>query len=171
VSAGTVSAGTVSAGTVSAGTVSGEAGQVGGLEAIAFGMLVLVLGVLIIGNSWGVIDAKGAASDAAREAARTFATAPAGTDAEADGLARQAALDTVHELGWSRPGITIRRTAGTFTRCSLVTYEVSIPVPVFRLPWIRSKLSAFTARASHSESVDPYRSGVPGVASCTASGP
>jgi len=137
VSAGTVSAGTVSAGTVSAGTVSGEAGQVGGLEAIAFGMLVLVLGVLIIGNSWGVIDAKGAASDAAREAARTFATAP----------------------------------AGTFTRCSLVTYEVSIPVPVFRLPWIRSKISAFTARASHSESVDPYRSGVPGVASCTASGP
>jgi hypothetical protein len=143
----------VSAETVSVCVDRSEAGQVGGLEAIAFGMLVLVLGVLIIGNSWGVIDAKGAASDAAREAARTFATAPAGTDAEADGLARQAALDTVHELGWSRPGITIRRTA------------------VFRLPWIRSKLSAFTARASHSESVDPYRSGVPGVASCTASGP
>jgi hypothetical protein len=148
-----------------------EAGQVGGIEAIAFGMLVLVLGVLIIGNSWGVIDAKGAASDAAREAARTFATAQAGTDAEADASAQQAALDTVHELGWSRPGITIRRTAGTFARCSVVTYEVSIPVPAFRLPWIRSKLSAFRATASHSEIVDPYRSGVPGVASCAVGGP
>jgi Flp pilus assembly protein TadG len=150
-----------------------ESGQVGGIEAVAFGMLVLVLGVLIIGNAWGVIDAKEAASDAAREAARTFATAPAATDAQADALAREAALDTANELGWSRPGVTVRRTAGVFVRCALVTYEVSIPVPVFRLPWIKSSVSAFRATASHTETVDPYRSAVPGpgAALCAPGGP
>jgi hypothetical protein len=150
-----------------------ESGQVGGIEAVAFGMLVLVLGVLIIGNAWGVIDAKEAASEAAREAARTFATAPAANDAQADALAQQAGLDTARELGWSRPDVTVRRTAGAFVRCALVTYEVSIPVPAFRLPWIRSSVSAFRATASHTEVVDPYRSAVPGPgpALCAAASP
>ena len=150
-----------------------ESGQVGGIEAVAFGMLVLVIGVLIISNAWGVIDAKTAAAEAAREAARTFATAPAGTDPQADGLAHQAALDTLHQLGWTRAGISVQRTAGTFIRCAVVTYEVSIPVPVLRLPWMRSDLSAFRATASHSEQVDPYRSGIPGAgaADCAAGGP
>jgi len=150
-----------------------ESGQVGGIEAVAFGMLVLVLGVLIIANAWGVIDAKTAATEAAREAARTFATAPALTDSQADGLARQAGTDTLHELGWTIAGETVHRTAGTFIRCSLVTYEVSIPVPVLRLGWLRSGVSAFHAVASHSELVDPYRSGVPGPgpATCTGAGP
>jgi hypothetical protein len=150
-----------------------ESGQVGGIEAVVFGMLVFLLGVLIIGNAWGVIDAKEAASDAAREAARTFATAPAANDAQADALARQAGLDTARELGWSRPDVTVRRTAGAFVRCALVTYEVSIPVPAFRLPWITSSVSAFRATASHTEVVDPYRSAVPGPgpALCTAAGP
>ena len=150
-----------------------ESGQVGGIEAVAFGMLVLVLGVLIIANAWGVIDAKEAASEAAREAARPFATAPVATGAQADALARQAALDTAQELGWSSRGVTVRRTEGAFVRCSLVTYEVSIRVPVFRLPWIRSNVSAFRATASHSETVDPYRSAVPGpgAAVCTPASP
>ena len=149
----------------------GDSGQVGGIEAVAFGMLVLVLGVVIIGNAWGVIDAKAAATDAAREAARTFATAPALTDGEADAAARQAGTDTLHELGWTVPGATVRRTSGTFARCSLVTYEVSVPVPVLRIGWIRSGVSAFRAVASHTEQVDPYRSDVPGVAACPAGGP
>jgi Flp pilus assembly protein TadG len=147
-----------------------EEGQVGGLEAIAFGVLVLVIGVLIVSNAWGVIDARTAATEAAREAARTYATAPAQTDAEADGLAQQAAVATLNELGWHGPGITVRRVEGTFVRCALVTYEVDISVPVFRLPWVQSSLSAFRARATDSERVDPYRSGVPatGAANCDA---
>jgi hypothetical protein len=147
-----------------------EVGQVGGLEAIAFGVLVLVLGVLIIGNAWGVIDARTAAGEAAREAARTFATAPAQTDAQADDLAQQAAIATLNELGWHVPGSTVRRVEGTFVRCALVTYEVDISVPVFRLPWVRSSTSVFRARALDSERVDPYRSGVPAneAAACGA---
>jgi Flp pilus assembly protein TadG len=148
-----------------------ERGQVGGIEAVAFGMLVIVVGVLIISNAWGVIDAKTAASEAAREAARTFATAPATSDAQADALARQAAMDTLRQLGWTRSGISVQRTGGVFIRCALVTYEVTIPVPVFRLPWLRSDVAAFQATASHSEQVDPYRSGVPGSGAADCAGP
>jgi hypothetical protein len=150
-----------------------ERGQVGGIEAIAFGVLVLVLGVLIIGNAWGVIDARVAAGDAAREAARTFATAPAATDAQADALARDAGTEALRQFGWTRPGITIQRTSGSFTRCALITYEVTIPVPAIRLPWVASGLSLFHARATDSERVDPYRSGVPGpgAADCSTPGP
>ncbi len=36
----------------------GDAGQVGGFEAIPFGVLVFVLGALLITNAWAVIDAK-----------------------------------------------------------------------------------------------------------------
>jgi len=149
-----------------------QEGQVGGLEAVAFGMLVLVMGVLIIGNAWGVIDARTAASQGAREAARVFATAPVRGDAEADALAKDAAAATLQQLGWHRAGTTVRRTEGTFARCSLVTYEVEIPVPVLRLAWLRSGFSVFRARAAHTERVDPYRSGIPGTgpAVCTGAG-
>jgi hypothetical protein len=126
-------------------------------------VLVLVMGVLIIGNAWGVIDARTAANEAAREAARAFATAPVATDAQADAAAQQAASATLSELGWHSPGTSVRRLEGTFVRCALVTYEVDIPVPVFRLPWLQSGLSAFRATARHTERVDPYRSGVPGT--------
>ena len=148
-----------------------ENGQVGGLEAIAFGVLVLIFGVLIIGNAWGVIDARTAAAEAAREAARTFATAPAATDAQADTLAHDAATATLHEFGWVRPGITIERTTGTFRRCALVTYEVTIPVPAFRLPGIASGFSLFHVTSTDSEQVDPYRSGVPGPGAADCSTP
>jgi flavin-binding protein dodecin len=147
-----------------------ERGQVGGIEAVAFGMLVLVIGVLIISNAWGVIDARTAASEAAREAARTFATARTGSDAQADALARLAATDTLRQLGWTRPGISVERTQGSFVRCALVTYEVSISVPAFRLPWLRSNASVFRATASHSEQVDPYRSGIPGSGAAVCAG-
>jgi hypothetical protein len=147
-----------------------DAGQVGGLEAVAFGMLVLVMGVLIIGNAWGVIDARTAATEAAREAARAFATAPVRSDAEADALAREAAAATLQQSGWARPGTTVKRTQGTFTRCALVTYEVDIRVPVFRLAWLHSGFSVFRAAAAHTERVDPYRSGVPGGGAADCAG-
>ena len=37
---------------------SGDAGQVGGFEALPFGVLIFVVGVLLITNAWAVIDAK-----------------------------------------------------------------------------------------------------------------
>lgn len=138
-----------------------EAGQVGGIEAIVFGLLILVVGVLLVSNAWGVIDAKMAAREAAREAVRAFVTAPATDEIGAEQIAHQAALDTLNEMGWTNPSIVITKTQGAFERCAVVTYEVRIPVPAFTLPWLSSGVTTFEANAYQSERVDPYRSGVP----------
>ena len=37
---------------------AGDAGQVGGIEALPFGLLIFVVGTLLIANAWAVIDAK-----------------------------------------------------------------------------------------------------------------
>jgi hypothetical protein len=130
-----------------------------GIEAVVFGLLILVVGILLVSNAWGVIDAKTAAQEAAREAARAYATAPEQVDPST--LARDAAVETLRELGYhDATAGWIVQTQGAFERCMVATWEVRIPVPAFRLPWLHSGVSSFTAVASQSERVDPYRSGV-----------
>ena len=53
----------------------GDAGQVGGIEALPFGLLIFVVGSLLIANAWAVVDAKFATDAAARQAVRTFVEA------------------------------------------------------------------------------------------------
>jgi len=139
--------------------VRDERGQMAGIEAVVFGMLILVVGVLLVSNAWGVIDAKTAAREAAREAARAYVTAPEQVDPSA--LAQRAGVETLQELGYRNAvdGWVIQ-TQGEFERCAVATSALKVPVPVFRLPWLHSGVSAFTAVASDSERVDPYRSGV-----------
>src|SRR5690606_2186473 len=50
-----------------AGTVTrrGERGQVAGIEALPFGLLIFVAGTLLVVNIWGVVDTKFAADTAA----------------------------------------------------------------------------------------------------------
>src|SRR5207248_1263005 len=62
--------------------VRDERGQIGGIEAVAFGVLVFVLGLLIVVNAWGVVDAKVAAAAAAHDAARAYVEAPSREAAE-----------------------------------------------------------------------------------------
>jgi hypothetical protein len=143
-----------------------ELGQVGGLEAIVFGLLVFVVGTLVIVNAWGVIDAKLAAGAAAREAVRAYVEAPSASDAS--GAARQAAADSLAGQGRQPARMDLRVVAGDFSRCSRVTMEVRYPVPLIVLPWIGRAGHGFTVAARHSEVVDPYRRGLPGSASCAA---
>ncbi|MEY2567137.1 MAG: hypothetical protein QOE35_1666 [Actinomycetota bacterium] len=141
-----------------------ERGQVGGLEALVLGVLVFVAGVLIVSNAWGVIDAKLAASSAAREAARAYVEASS-VDAAAV-AARQAADEAIAGHGRTPSRARVVQLGGAFARCSRVTFEVSYPVPLMRVPFLGSAGAGFTARARHSEVVDPYRSGLAGTASC-----
>ncbi|GAC1308723.1 MAG: hypothetical protein NVSMB16_05010 [Acidimicrobiales bacterium] len=142
----------------------GEAGQAGGVEAVLFGLLVLVGATLLLANAWGVVDAKLAARTGAREAARTFVKS-AGADAPtATTAAELAGRDTVAQLGWRRQGITITNVGTGFRRCAVASFVVTIPVPVFRLPFLQGGPPVFHVSARHTERVDPYRSGVPGEA-------
>jgi hypothetical protein len=142
-----------------------EAGQVAGVEGLAFGVLVFVLGTLLIANAWGVVDAKMAATAAAREAARTYVEAP--SEAAAASGAEQAALDAIDAHGRRRERATVARVDGAaFARCQPVTIEVTYRVPMVAVPLLGEAGHGLTVTARHAEVVDPYRDRVPGRVAC-----
>ena len=116
-----------------------ESGQVAGLEAIVFGLLTFVVGVLLAANAWAVVDAKMAMSTAAREAVRGHGRDP--------------------------DRMELRALESGFTRCQVVRFEARYQVPAVGLPFLSGEGAGFTAAARHAEVVDPYRDGVPAAIS------
>ncbi len=141
-----------------------ESGQVAGVEAVIFGVLVFVLGTILVANAWGVIDTKLAATSAAREAARTYVEAPSAPVAAT--TADQAAREAMAGHGRQQDRMELELVAGRFSRCARVTFEVRYQVPLVAIPLLGQHGSGLTVRARHSEVVDPYRSGLPGTAAC-----
>lgn len=134
-----------------------ERGQVGGIEAVVFGLLVFVVGTLIVANAWAVVDAKHAVTVAVREAGRAYVEAPdAGTAATA---AHRAATSAFADRGRDAARLGLTSTGDGFARCARVTFEATYDVPVVVVPWIATTSGGFTVAARHSELVDPYRSG------------
>jgi hypothetical protein len=138
---------------------------VGGVDGLIFGVLIFVLGLLMVANAWGVIDAKLAADTAATEAVRAFVQAA--PDGDAAGQARQAATTVMVESGRSRERTSVT-ISGSTARCSRVTAVVSYRVPVVAVPLLGGFGTGFVVTASHAELVDPYRGGLAGVADCPA---
>ncbi len=98
---------------------------------------------------------------------RTYVEAPDATTG--DTQARAVASATLAGYGRRPELATIRidRADGApFARCVPTTVEIDYPVPAIRLPWIGGYGHAFDVRARHTELIDPYRSGVPGTATC-----
>jgi hypothetical protein len=148
-----------------------EDGAVAGAEALVFGVLIFVMGTLIVVNAWGVVDAKLAASAAAREAARLVVEAAEG-DGDPTAAARRAAGATLAGHGRD-PGRLARfeiRQAdpsdGTLTRCERVVVDVGLEVSTVRIPWVGAFGGTVAVNGTHSEVVDPLRSGVAGEVDC-----
>ena len=144
-----------------------DRGQLAGIEALPFGVLTFVVGMLLVVNAWGVVDAKQATTSAAREAVRAYVEAP--DEATAIAAAEEAARRSMegHGRDSSRTTVEIHHADGRpFGRCTRVTVTVHHPVPALRLPWIGGYGHAFDVGASQSEVVDPYRSGLAGAAQC-----
>ncbi|MFN0090676.1 MAG: hypothetical protein ACKVWR_10480 [Acidimicrobiales bacterium] len=143
-----------------------EDGYVGGMEAMPFGILVFVVCILLVAQGWAVLEAKQAAGAAAREAARSFVeagTPPAAALAEAHavGLAALAAH------GGDPAAATLRLDGPVrLVRCERVTFEATYTATAVGLALLGRATGALTVTARHSEVVDPYRSGLPGEASC-----
>ncbi len=154
-----------------ASTISrrGERGQVAGIEALPFGLLVFVVGTLLIVNIWGVVDAKFAVDAAAREATRYVVESvrldrdPVAVRAGAVAVAERTLTDHGRRR---RPIVVVRPSTGDFARCDRIVVTVSTFVPAVRLPFIGGFGDAFDVVASHSELVDPTRSGAGGEAAC-----
>lgn len=140
----------------------GDGGFVGGAEGILFGVVVFVFGTLLMVNAWAVIDAKMAVSSAAREAARTLVEGD-GSVGPADAAGRAAFEATSPFDGGGLDGPHI---VGEFRRCGRVEVTYRYTVPALNVPGGFGWGSGFEVTASHSEIVDPFRSGLDGAAEC-----
>jgi hypothetical protein len=143
-----------------------DGGQVAGIEAVPFGILIFVIGALLVANAWAVIDVKMTVTSAARDAARTYVESAdhASGRARADEAAREAV--TAHGRNADKVSIDGPTSASEFARCNRITFTVSYPVPALTLPFIGGFGNGFTVRSTHSEIVDPFRNDVPGEAVC-----
>ena len=146
----------------------GDAGQVGGIEALPFGLLVFVVGTLLIANAWAVVDAKFATDAAARQAVRTFVEGDEEATARREAIA--AGLESIAGHGRDPDRAEVAPVgSATLERCERVTFEASYEVPAIGLPFIGGYgPTPFQVRSTHSELVDPFRSGVPGSAESCA---
>ena len=142
----------------------GDAGFVGGAEGILFGVVVFVFGTLLLFNAWAVIDAKMAVSSAARETARTLVEGD-GDVGPAVTAGREAfgATSSFDEADLADPEIT-----GEFRRCGRIEVTYRCSVPAISLPGGIGWGDGFDVSATHSEIVDPFRSGLDGEAICDA---
>ncbi len=154
----------MTAGQVATSRCHDDRGQVGGIEALPFGLLIFVLGTLLIANAWAVVDAKFATDAAARQAARTFVEGDDVDEALADAV--QAARAAVAGHGRDPDRAQIRPVGSPrLVRCERVTFAVAYEVPALSIPLIGGYGRApFTVRSTHSELVDPFRSGLAGQA-------
>lgn len=144
-----------------------ERGAMGGVEGMAFGVLIFAFGTLMIINAWAVVDGKMTAGAAAREATRAFVESP---NQQAALVAANASADAVVN-GRRNAQTTVEIapiTGGSgFGRCEQVTASVRINVPRVSLPLIGGTGGNFPVSASHTEVIDPYRSGLSSTASCS----
>jgi glutamate 5-kinase len=136
----------------------------GGLWGWIFGLLMFVVGMLLVARTWAVVDTKFAVDAAARQAVRTYVEAPDATAAGAE--ADQAADTALAGYGRHPSQAGVALVSGTFSRCSLVTIKVTYPSPLLELPWLGSVGRHGEVTATHSELVDPFRTGLPGTSSC-----
>jgi hypothetical protein len=142
----------------------GDSGQVGGIEALPFGLLIFVVGSLLIANAWAVVDAEFATDAAARQAVRTFVEGTDEDTARREAIA--AGLEAIEGHGRDPDRAMIAPVgSASLARCDRVTFEAEYEIPALSLPFIGGYGRApFRVRSAHSELVDPFRSGVPGAA-------
>lgn len=136
-----------------------QTGAVAGIEALAFGVLVFVLGTLLVANLWAAVDGRSAADGAARAAARAVVTG--GLDGDPDARAHRAATDALSAHGVPAGRLAEVSLRGALARCGVVEVTVAHRVPLVVLPSVATTRAGVTVRATHAAVVDPYASGLP----------
>lgn len=147
-----------------------EDGLTAGAEALAFGVLVFLMGTVMVINAWAVVDAKSAANASAREVSR-YVTESVGLEDPATLTARANRIAELtlqgHGLGASRLGaVQVRPSAAGFVRCSTVDTTVLVRVPTIRIPLFGAFGGTYDVTGRATERIDPLRSGLPGEATC-----
>jgi len=144
--------------------LSEDRGAAGNIEVLPFALLVFVVGSLLITNAWAVIDARMAVSSAAREATRAYTEALSSGVAETS--AHKAATETIAGHGRDPARLRLDITTAGFGRCDPVTIRAGYEVPAVHLPWVGGYGRGFEVWSTHTERIDPYRSGLAGASRC-----
>lgn len=137
----------------------GEEGQIAGVEGLALGILIFILGILAVVDSWAVIDAKIAVDTAASQAVRAYVTAPNSRTATSDAIT---AASQVISASGRRPASMIVSITGDLRRCSVVTARVTYPVRMALIPAVKGFGPVVVVSGLEAELVDPLRSGASG---------
>ncbi len=137
-----------------------ERGVVAGAEALAFGVLVLVVGTAVVVFAWGVLTTRATLDAAAAEYLRAYTEAADGPAAIAAG--RDAALWVLHGRGrppggirWDEPD------PDRFGPCEPVSVTLRADSPGIRLPGGRV-FGPVEVEVTHHELVDARREIRPG---------
>lgn len=144
-----------------------DSGQVGGIEVLPFSLLIFVVGTLIVANAWAVIDVKLAVNAASREGVRAYVEAPTAVDGCR--AAARVAKEAVNGHGRHGDALVIDPSDCRdlpFRRCAPVTIHASYPVPMLTIPFIGAYGEGVRVTSSHTELIDPYRSGITTRGSC-----
>ena len=127
-------------------------------------MLVFVVGGLLLGNAWAVVDAKLAVDAAAREAGRAYVESPDPSTAAA--RADDAARGAVRGAGRDPTRLVLRRSGSGGLRCSIVVHRATYRLPTVSLPFVGGWGRGITVDGSHRDVVDPFASGLAGDGDC-----
>jgi len=136
--------------------LSDERGAVGGLEMLPLGFLVFVVASIMIVNAWTVVDSWLAVSTASREAARVYVESD---PADAWPAARSRMQEVMSAYGRADRMTAPKPPASAYERCQVVTLTVGYDLAFINVPFLDGFGSLTTIEASHSERIDPYRSG------------
>jgi hypothetical protein len=135
----------------------GESGQAGA-EILFFACLVFTALTLIIVNAWATVDAKFMVTAAAREAARAYVESDSASTARSDAQAASTRVVASYSAHQERQQAIV--VTGSFGRCQRITIEASYEIPALTIPLFGVSIGSRIVRSSHSEIVDPYRSGL-----------
>jgi hypothetical protein len=137
----------------------GERGAVAGLEGLAFGVLVLLTGTLLIVNAWAVVDTRIALDAAAEEYLRAYTEAGDARAAAAAG--EEAARSSLAARGVATPVLITAPDPAAFGPCTSAHVEIEATVPAARLPFVGG-LGTTHLHVRHDELVDAHREVVGG---------
>jgi hypothetical protein len=145
--------------------VRDERGAIAGVEGLFFGVLIFVMGTLLVTNAWNVVDSKLATTASAREATRAYVEADNRNSAL--DAAQAGAMESMAGHGYRGAELSVLEdTRPGYQRCGTVTLGVTTEVDRIALPLISGSGGTITISSTHTEVIDPYRSGLPGTASC-----
>lgn len=133
-----------------------ERGAIGGAEMLPLGFFVFVVSSIMILNAWTAVDSWLAVSTASREAARVFVESDPD---DAWPAARERIVEVMSDYGRAERLVPPDAPPGAFERCAVVTVTVGYELAFITLPILGGFGSLTTIEATHSERIDPYRSG------------